>query len=149
MPAISEVNKKEVTCQQMAALGKCSRGDRCPWGHSVVGPIKRTRSPSAKGDGKGKKGKNKDKGEKTPKKPDPSAATKATTGTSPSGKPNRPVCRYYKKGTCKRGDKCDNYHVPSASSIQIVVVEAKHASMRTMTKPDLSQSLQSRKEPWQ
>ena len=44
MPAISEVNKKEVTCQQMAALGKCSRGDKCPWGHSVVGPIKRSRS---------------------------------------------------------------------------------------------------------
>ena len=114
MPAVAAVNKKEVTCQQMASTGKCSRGDRCPWGHSIVGPIKRSRSSSTKGNGKGKKGKNKDKDkrDKSPIKPDPSAAKKATTGTSPSGKPNRPVCRNYKKGTCKRGDKCDNYHVP-------------------------------------
>ena len=96
----------------MTETGKCSRGDKCPWGHSVVGPTKRRRGQSSKGDGKGKKGKNQDKGDKSPKKPDPSAAQKAITGTSPSGKPNRPVCKYHKKGTCKRGDKCDNYHVP-------------------------------------
>ena len=115
LPAVTAANKKEVTCQQMASTGKCSRGDKCPWGHSVVGPIRRSRSPSAKGDGKGKKkgkDKNKDKRDKSPKKPDPSAAKKATTGTSPSGKPNRPVCRNHKKGTCTRGDKCDYYHVP-------------------------------------
>ena len=57
-PAVTAAMKKDVTCTQMAKTGKCSRGDRCPFGHSVVGRMTRSRSPGTKGTGKsGKKGK--------------------------------------------------------------------------------------------
>ena len=67
-PAASAATKKNVTCTQMAKAGKCSRGDRCPFGHSVVGRMTRSRSPGTKGAGKsGNKGKDR---AKSPKKVD-------------------------------------------------------------------------------
>ena len=39
-PAITEDTKKNAICTQMAKTGKCARGDKCPFGHTVVGSEK-------------------------------------------------------------------------------------------------------------
>ena len=40
------------------------------------------------------------------------ADKKKLGGKSPSGKTDREPCRYYLKGKCEKGDKCDYWHPP-------------------------------------
>ena len=62
-----------------------------------------TERPGSPGKAKGK-GKGKEPGKR------PSSPSQRITGTSPSGKANRPPCRDWAVGECPRGNDCDYYH---------------------------------------
>ena len=135
-PAVTDTNKKEMTCRQMAKMGKCSRGDKCPFGHSVVGPTKRSPSPSRKGKGKGKKG------VPSHRKPDASTTQRRTE----SGSASTPACRNWKKGPAHVETNATSTTSQAADFTQ-TVVEEKHVSSR-MPKPHQNQPPQKRKERW-
>ena len=66
--------------------------DRKHCGDPVPSPMKRegTRKVTEKGDTKGN----------------------GPKGTSPSGKPDKPVCYHYKRGQCPKESACDHWHAP-------------------------------------
>ena len=84
---------KYVDCNHWTSKQQCLRGDWCSFKHDVneKGPGKSRRSLSqsetrrhSKGDGKG------------------NIEGKGQKGTSPSGRPNEPVCTCFLKGQCQK-----------------------------------------------
>ena len=109
VPALTDTDNKEKVCRQMAKMGKCSRGDKCPFKHTNVGPRKGSRSPArrkSKGKGKGKSKKR----ASTPHRPDASTSRPGSRASSPA-RPKTAACNDWKKGNCKRGEKCRWPHV--------------------------------------
>ena len=87
-----------------ATEGQCSQGDSCVFKHD---PSKknegmgRERSPSpSRTPRRNSTGDVKGKGDAEP----------SPTGTSPSGKQCRPLCRAFEKGNCEKGSACDHWH---------------------------------------
>ena len=91
--------------------GKCKRGKTCKYKHEI--DRSRTQSPGPNSKGKGKGGKS-----------DGSSATKREPTPPPAGDKSSQVCRFFKRGACTFGDKCNMSHVLIAAASAVVVSEA-------------------------
>jgi hypothetical protein len=122
-----KAKSKQGDCRQFLKTGQCSRGDSCPWTHSTDKAAARKGRPfssdSAKGKGKGK-GKSRSP---SPKSKGDGKGGKPKRGTSPSGEKDRPLCRFYAKGTCTKGKECSYWH-PSAKKHRSPSPAAKKSS---------------------
>lgn len=94
-------NSKQI-CYTRARMGKCSRGDKCPYSHDF--PKGGRKGKGGKGKGKRSRG----KGSKAP----PGLCRRR----SPPGEADRPPCRFHRNGqTCAEGDNCKFWHQPDCT----------------------------------
>jgi len=125
---------KKGDCRQYIKKGSCSRGDECPFIHDDDKanarrgrPRQRTTprkdrkdsrsSKSSRGNSSGSQSSSKSRksGGGKPRYASPGRPAdnkKKLTGTSPSGKKDRPPCRQHQQGKCSRGKECDYWHTP-------------------------------------
>ena len=107
--------KVQGDCYNWLNKGDCSRGNDCGFTHDVNKKGKgkgqspgRGRSPNRKGGGKDDgseppaRGKSSGKGRKV--------VNPKIRGKSPSGKEDRPLCSFFGRGTCTKGQDCDYFH---------------------------------------
>lgn len=91
-------------CWSWMSQGHCPRGDKCTYWHHEDKKGSRIGTPY---------------GPSKPRSssPSPKRASSRTRprGTSPSGKPQAPGCYAWLKGKCKKGEKCDYYHVQTCT----------------------------------
>ena len=100
----SSTKSSKDVCRTFEKNGSCNKGDKCPYKHdakSFSDKKSKGRSSSPKKD------RPKNKGQKDSQ----------VRGRSPSGKTDVPICRFYKKGSCKDGDKCDFFHPPPCRNL--------------------------------
>ena len=107
------MKKKAGECDQWNNLGKCSKGDKCPYVHDNTKkgqPRGRSSSPSiGKGRGRGRAKSTIRSRSASPASSTSSARTKTRTSKT-SSKQNREACVNWKNGSCKQGDKCMQWH---------------------------------------
>ena len=131
-PASKLKPKRETgDCMHWMSKGHCEKHKegKCPYNHKPDKKGPGSKSPSrgrpkekGKGRGKGKKGeKGEARGERSPSGQSDRSngsdqtiakelARAALRATSPSGKEDRPPCRYFFKGSCTKGKQCDYAH---------------------------------------
>ena len=91
-----KTSRKKGSCYQWTKMGKCARGERCPYAHDA----------NSRGDGRGatlaRRGVS-NRGSSSRGASSSSRSSSAARSSSPSPKK---VCKFFLRGPCKHGDKC-------------------------------------------
>ena len=106
----------ESQCRQFRRTGSCPRPKgECPFAHDRKYVEKGGKS-EGKGQERGRSFSRKAGGNSSQNPPKAKAEAKAKskprTGKSPSGKLERPSCRFHKSGSCTKQSDCDFWHPP-------------------------------------